>query len=373
MKQRKSRHTGRLLFATMLILSLTTNLWPFDSINSVLVRAAVSESLTHSVRPNVDGAETISEAAKQALPALTALVKQKNSEARKQSDLAIVEIEALKLEVTKINSKLALMISDQTKEVKVDDELKLARDHCNAIKDALRKTLEATEALNSGQSLGRDILSPISNDLTQALRIAELIKQNDRLGLSSLLKRNAPTLNVTILETRTDNGVTVKFSVGSLITCLASKQGCDSKAQSVTANPNFVVPQSEPITTLESVYTKFADLMKAIEALQELKTMLGDVELRIADLMKSLEALQKKVEEEQQRIKAAQQSLQQVMENLELVADELSKLLPSVLLVEKREKYFSPSEIEIYQRESWIPSLSDRTEIIRAPKRERIR
>jgi hypothetical protein len=305
MKPIKNKVTVRLLIGTMLTVSLTTNLWPFDSINSVLVRAAVSESLTHSVRPNVDGAETISEAAKQALPALTALVKQKNSEARKQSDLAIVEIEALKLEVTKINSKLALMISDQTKEVKVDDELKLARDHCNAIKDALRKTLEATEALNSGQSLGRDILSPVSNDLTQALRIAELVKQNDRLGLSSLLKRNAPTLNVTILDTKTDNGVTLKFSAGSLIACLSTKLGCDSKPQSVLVNSTFAVAASELSTKFDSTSTKLTNTARVLVEIDRVNQRSEDYKKSYRDATESFREVIEEIVKIQQDISEA--------------------------------------------------------------------
>lgn len=283
--------------------------------------ARPSHVLSHTaaiVRPNTDDADAITEGARLAITSLTTILKLKAAEARKQNDLAISKIDAMKLEIQKISSLLADGHNQKLGANAEDAEEfgRLARQRRDRGLDNIRNFIEKLRSIEDGEALGGDVLSPISNDLTHAIRLVQLIKQNDRRGLSSLLKRNVPTLNVSIIDSRADNGATVKFSVGSFITCLSSKQNCDGKNHSVTDNPNFVIPASELSTRVESLDARFKsaeDLLKAI-------------------LLRARESARENNDEEKRRIQEAQQAFQRVLEALATMADTLAVLHSNIKL-----------------------------------------
>ncbi len=260
----------------------------------------------YSESPTFDDVDAITESTKQAILALTAIGKSGQSEARKQIDAGLFENDALRFEIQKARASL---VDRQTKRLenqasKDEEFARASREHRDRMRDALLDLLRKLSEISDGQ-LSRAVLTESSKTRNEVSNVVDLINKNDRTALSSFLKRNVPVTNLAIVESGADNGATLKFSVGSLVTCFSAKQNCNRKTHSVTVTPNFVLPRSELSSELELA-------MNSLNAAEE--------------LMKSIEDIRESADEYRRKLKAAEEANRQALENLARVAKLLTEL-----------------------------------------------
>jgi len=245
---------------------------------------------------SLDDADSIVEAASQAVTTLSGIIKAKQSEALNISDTGIVAIDALNLQVANIRPSL---LDRQTKRLEnqaakdaefAQESAALRERMLNATSDFLRKVSALSDAQRSSE-----VISQVAKSREQALTLVNLINQNDRPGVSNHLQKNVAVTNLSVVDVRSDAGATVKFSVGRVINCLSAKTGCDSKTHAVTLNTTLIVPKSELSTLLELAVSKVRTL---------------------GELLKDLESIRELRDEYQLRLQAAADASQQAMETL---------------------------------------------------------
>ena len=229
---------------------------------------------------SLDDVDSIAAAATQAVTTLSGIIKTKQSEALQVSDTGRVEIDALNLQVAKIRQSIVdrqtkPLENQAAKDAEFAKELAAHRERMlNAISDFLRKVSEISDAQRSSE-----VIYQVAKSREQALAVVNLINQNDRPALSTQLQKNVSVTSLSVVDTSSDAGATVKFSVGTIINCLSVKTTCDSKTHTVTLNTTSIVPQSELGRALQLAVSKIrslGDLIKDLESIRNTRTMTSE-------------------------------------------------------------------------------------------------
>jgi DNA repair exonuclease SbcCD ATPase subunit len=89
-------------------------------------------------------------------------------------------------------------------------------------------------SLNQSVEKARAALTPISQDRTQAARLLESIKTNNRTSVSELLQQNSVGTTVYVQEIKNTNGFGVVFKIGTVGYCLSTNSQCGGQPASIS-------------------------------------------------------------------------------------------------------------------------------------------
>jgi len=142
----------------------------------------------------------------------------------KQLQARITEAEAKNQSTASLKQELSLL---QTKR---DEELKKLEASCAKILSEIEKLEDQVEKT----AKARKVLEKLSGDRAKASQFVQLIRTNNRTGLSEFLQREAGGGDFVISDAKTGTGPLVIFRVDTLSHCLSGGAQCSGKLYSVS-------------------------------------------------------------------------------------------------------------------------------------------
>lgn len=152
--------------------------------------------------------------------ALTRAVSEQYAEMIQQLQSKIAEAEAKNQSTTSLKQALS------TLQNKRDQELKKLEASCARVLSETRILAEQVEKT----AKVRKILNKLSTDRTKASQLVELIRNNNRTGLSEFLQREAGGGDFVISDAKAVTGPLLIFRVDSISHCLSVASQCSGKS-----------------------------------------------------------------------------------------------------------------------------------------------
>jgi chromosome segregation ATPase len=152
--------------------------------------------------------------------AIKRAVAEAYDKAIKQLQSKIAEAEAKKESTTSLKQQLA------TLQNKREEDLRKLDASCSKLVSEVEKLVQ--EVKNTAKA--RRVLNKLSVDRTKASQLLQLIRENNRTGLSEFLQREAGGGDFVISDAKTGTGLLIVFRVDSISHCLSAANQCSGKS-----------------------------------------------------------------------------------------------------------------------------------------------